>query len=210
MSLALLTIALSPVANASMLGGIFSHAAGYAIGGVAAHETERYIDKPKNENRENKQSESRTGNDTNVLHGKVVGIMDGDTIKLLSNNQEYRIRYANIDAPETAHGKKKPAQPFGEKSKQSLSDLVFGKTVSANCPNQDQYGRYVCTVTTSDGLDTNLQQVKRGMAWVYRKYSHEQNYVDAENIAKSAKIGLWQDQSPTPPWEWRRSETEQQ
>ena len=57
-----------------------------------------------------------------MIIGKVVSVADGDTITVLdADKTQHKIRLNGIDAPEKA-------QPFGQRSKQSLSDLVFGKT----------------------------------------------------------------------------------
>ena len=61
-----------------------------------------------------------------TIHGKVVGVSDGDTITVLDGDyQQYKIRLAGIDAPEKA-------QAFGNRSKEHLSALVFGKSVSVD------------------------------------------------------------------------------
>ena len=58
-----------------------------------------------------------------TISGKVVGVSDGDTITVLdANREQYKIRVSGIDAPEKA-------QPFGQRSKESMSALVFGKDV---------------------------------------------------------------------------------
>jgi endonuclease YncB( thermonuclease family) len=142
-----------------------------------------------------------------TITGKVVSVADGDTVTILDEqHQQHRIRFAQIDAPETAHGKNKPAQAFGEKSKQSMADMVFGKIVKADCATTDRYGRSVCKVFV-DGLDTNLEQVKRGMAMVYRQYAHDVAYYRAEDEAKAAHRGVWSETNPTPPWQWRHGDS---
>ena len=134
--------------------------------------------------------------------GKVVGIHDGDTITLLDMNlTQYRVRLAGIDAPEKG-------QAFGHVSQVHLSTLCYGKLVIANCPKVDHYGRQVCTVFV-DSVDVNLAQVAAGFAWHYKRFVHEQPahegeaYAKAEDAARNAKVGLWQDRDPVPPWEWR-------
>lgn len=100
------------------------------------------------------------------------------------------------------------AQPFGQRSKQHLSDLVFGKNVALDCTGTDRYHRAICVVLV-DGQDANLAQIEAGMAWWYHKYSSTQTparrvaYQAAETTAQSARRGLWTELSPTPPWEWR-------
>ena len=128
----------------------------------------------------------------------VIGISDGDTLTVLNENKEQiRIRLAEIDAPEAR-------QPFGTKSKQSLSELCFGKQAQIKARVKDQYGRTVARVTC-DGIDVNAEQVNRGMAWVYRKYAKDHSLYVLQHDAKVEKRGLWSDPSPTPPWEWRKS-----
>jgi len=139
-----------------------------------------------------------------TLLGRVVAVLDGDTVTILDQSKaQHRVRLAQIDAPEIGHGKNKPGQPFGNASKQSLSELVFGKDVRAECPESDRYGRLVCTIWVGS-MDANLEQVKRGMAWVYRKYAKDPAYFRAEEEARAARRGLWADPNPVPPWEWRR------
>ncbi|WP_288841844.1 thermonuclease family protein [uncultured Deefgea sp.] len=132
-----------------------------------------------------------------TLTGQVIGVSDGDTATVLTNDRKpIKIRLAQIDAPEKA-------QAFGERSKQSLSDLIYGKNVSVEVETTDKYGRTVGKIMVGN-VDANLEQVKRGMAWFYVQYGRDSLYRDAESKAKSAKIGLWSENSPVPPWEWRR------
>lgn len=138
-----------------------------------------------------------------TLYGRIVAVSDGDTLTLLDvANTQHKIRLAGIDAPERA-------QPFGNRSKQSLSDLAFNRQATVETMKKDRYGRSVGKVLV-DGQDVNLQQVARGMAWFYRQYQREQSlqdrliYGEAEGHAKQARIGIWSDVAPVPPWEHRR------
>lgn len=139
-----------------------------------------------------------------ILHGRVVGVSDGDTITVLdSNNIQYKVRLAGIDAPEKK-------QPFGQVSKRSLSELVFNKAVVVDWSKFDRYERIVGKVWVND-LDANLEQVKRGLAWHYAKYKKEQpledrlSYLHAEEAARGSKTGLWIEPNPIPPWDWRKA-----
>jgi endonuclease YncB( thermonuclease family) len=139
-----------------------------------------------------------------ILNGRVVGVADGDTVTVLdASRQQHKIRLMGIDAPEKK-------QAFGNKSKQALSDLVFNKQVSVEFSKTDRYGRTIGKILV-DGLDANLEQVKKGMAWHYKQYQKEQSSVDrtayakAEELAKAKKLGLWFDPSPTPPWDFRHN-----
>jgi endonuclease YncB( thermonuclease family) len=141
------------------------------------------------------------------ITGNVVGVADGDTITVLDADRvQHKIRLTGIDAPEKK-------QAFGNRSKQSLSDMVFDKNVTVETDKRDRYGRELGKVL-ADGKDVNLEQVRAGMAWHYKAYVRTQSaidrqaYADAENEAKDAKRGLWVDADPTPPWEWRHSKKE--
>lgn len=138
-----------------------------------------------------------------TLSGKVVGVTDGDTITVLDGQQaEHKIRLMGIDAPEKS-------QPYGQDSKSSLSDLVFSHTVEVDWQKLDRYGRVIGKVRVG-GQDANLEQVRRGLAWHYKKYEGEQepldraSYSEAEIEARAARRGLWADPEPIPPWDWRK------
>ena len=138
-----------------------------------------------------------------TIEGLVVGVADGDTITVLDQQKNtYKIRLQGIDAPEKK-------QAFGEKSKQSLHDLVHSKQVRIEYDKEDKYGRIVGKVTMED-MDICLQQLVLGMAWHYKKYQNEQSvsdralYSDTELKSKSLKLGLWSDDTPMPPWEFRK------
>lgn len=138
-----------------------------------------------------------------TISGRVVGVADGDTITVLdSNNTQYKIRLSGIDAPEKR-------QAFGNISKKSLSDLVFGKQVTVDWQKQDRYGRTVGKVLMN-GQDVNLLQINRGLAWFYKKYQNELvqsdrlDYLHAQEIAADRKKGLWLDNAPVAPWNFRK------
>lgn len=138
------------------------------------------------------------------LHGKVVGISDGDTITVLIDHHEVKVRVAGIDAPEKK-------QPFGQRSKEHLSDCAFGKSVAVEWSKKDRYGRTIGKVT-ADGVDCGLRQVQDGLAWHYKAYAKEQTRIDrkaygqAEDGAKAVHSGLWATSNPIPPWEFRHAE----
>lgn len=135
----------------------------------------------------------------NDLSGRVVGISDGDTLTLLdSANTQVKARLAAIDAPEKA-------QAFGNRAKQALSDLCFGKPATVKVVDTDRYGRTVSEVTCA-GTNANAAMIERGMAWVYRKYAEGYGHLfPLEDEARQAGRGLWADSDPVPPWEWRKA-----
>lgn len=131
----------------------------------------------------------------NPLTGKVVAVADGDTLTLLVERTQVKIRLAGIDAPEKG-------QAFGSKSKDALADKVFGKEVHVETQGQDKYGRTLGTVFVR-GRNINLEMVEGGWAWQYRKYDTSRTLAEAEAKAHKAKLGLWADPHAIPPWEWR-------
>lgn len=131
-----------------------------------------------------------------TITGRVVAVADGDTVTVLdSTNKQTRVRLAQIDAPEKR-------QDFGAASKEALSGLVYNKTVTVEVETVDRYGRSVGKVLVG-GVDANLEQVKAGMAWVYRQYAKDADYFAAEDAAKAGKAGLWSKPGAVPPWEFR-------
>jgi endonuclease YncB( thermonuclease family) len=142
------------------------------------------------------------------ITGRVVGVSDGDTVTVLdASKRTHKIRLLGIDSPEKS-------QAFGERAKQSLSDLVFNKQVTVQGSKQDRYGRDLGKIVL-DGQDINLEQIRRGMAWHYKQYARDQApedrqaYADAEAMARQNRVGLWQDSQPVPPWSYRRAAKEQ-
>ena len=138
-----------------------------------------------------------------TIAGNVVRVSDGDTLVVLDSNKvQYKIRLVGIDAPEKK-------QAYGKKSKENLSDLVAGKFVVVEYDKLDRYQRILGKILLNS-KDMNLEQIKSGMAWHYKKYQKEQSqsdrmlYSEAEVDAISAKRGLWYDPSPIPPWEYRK------
>lgn len=149
------------------------------------------------------------------LEVRVVGITDGDTITVLDALQTRRkVRLAGIDAPEGG-------QPFGDRSKQQLTQLLQGRQVRIEWSKTDVHGRLVATVHLTDAeacaappcpsaVDAALEQLHAGMAWHYKEFEHEQppqdrrRYAAADQQARTSRVGLWAEQDPVPPWEWRR------
>jgi endonuclease YncB( thermonuclease family) len=139
------------------------------------------------------------------LAGLVVGVSDGDgdgdTITVLGASKvQHKVRLAGMDAPEKR-------QPFGDAAKRGLSALVFQKSVRVSWNKTDKYHRLVGVVRPeATGADANLEQLRAGLAWHYKAYEAEQapaeraRYAAAEAQARAARLGLWRDPSPLPPW----------
>ena len=139
-----------------------------------------------------------------ALHGRVTGILDGDTIKVLIHaRQQIRVRIAFIDAPEKG-------QAFSQRAKAAMSELVFDKDVKLRPHTIDRHGHLVARVLV-DGQDAGLELLKQGLCWVYERYVGEAaadiqtSYRDAQNTAQAERAGLWQDPDPMPPWDVSRA-----
>lgn len=136
-----------------------------------------------------------------VFAQKVVGISDGDTITVLTNRKETKVRLAGIDAPEKG-------QDYSAAAKRYLSTLIYGESVTLEGDKVDRYGRLVAKVVL-DGKDVNLLMIENGFAWHFSKYASEQSPVDrlayskAEVAARRARLNLWRYPNPTAPWDFR-------
>ena len=130
------------------------------------------------------------------VQGRVVSVHDGDTLTVLIEHRPVRVRLIDIDAPELR-------QPFGTRSRQSLSGLCFGKVASLDVRGHDRYNRTLARVTCG-GADANAEQVRRGFAWTFARYARTDSPLfTIEREARAAQRGLWRDPAPLAPWEWR-------
>ena len=121
---------------------------------------------------------------------RVVKISDGDTFTAINrDNLQMKFRIYGIDAPEKK-------QAFGTKSREYLSSLIFGKTVTVDVQSQDAWGRYK--------KDVSLEMLKAGMAWHFSKYDDTLEYQEAEVNSRIRKIGLWADPHRIAPWDFRK------
>ncbi len=134
----------------------------------------------------------------NPLTGQVVRIADGDTLTLLVDTRQVKVRLWGIDAPEKD-------QAFGTRSKQALAQAVMGKTVVVHSHGTDRYGRTLGWVVAG-GATVNLDQVRNGMAWWYQQYAPKAaDLAQAQRQAQAQRKGLWVDAAPEPPWEFRKA-----
>ena len=137
-----------------------------------------------------------------TITGKVVGITDGDTFKLLEKDSIlHKVRVASIDCPEKA-------QPFGNRAKQFSSEALYLKTIQISVLKTDRYGRLIAFAFYDDGLNLSQELVRSGLAWNYDQYSDDEVLINLQIEAKINKIGLWVNKNPIPPWEWRKGRME--
>lgn len=129
--------------------------------------------------------------------GKVVSLSDGDTLTVLKDRKQIKVRVEGIDAPEKS-------QAFGNKSKNALADLIGRKEVAIHATGTDKYGRTLARVIF-DGRDISELMVARGMAWHYKEYSDDETLAELEDKARASKLGLWAEPDALPPWEFRKN-----
>src|SRR5690606_10115030 len=119
-----------------------------------------------------------------TLSGKVIGISDGDTIKILHNGKVVKIRLFGVDSPEKS-------QPYGKKAKDFTSQLTFEKNVSIIIHGKDRYDRVIGEVILPDGRNLNEELLKNGFAWHFTRYSNSRRFQRLEEKARKEKVGLW-------------------
>lgn len=131
------------------------------------------------------------------LKGKVISVADGDTFSLLTdNNEQVKIRLYAIDAPERG-------QDFGTKSREFLNDLCYGKMVTIEKKNTDQYGR-ILGVAFVNGVNLNEEMVRNGLAWYYSYYANDPKLEAWEQSARRQKLNIWSMKNPVHPHEFRK------
>jgi endonuclease YncB( thermonuclease family) len=131
------------------------------------------------------------------LTGRVVAIADGDTLTVLdSSHTQHKIRLAGIDAPEKA-------QAYGNRARQALAAKVFDQWVRVEVIDVDRYRREVGRIYLGDRF-INAEMVEDGLAWRYPQYDKRGEFTGREAEAREHHRGLWADDDPLPPWEFRR------
>lgn len=132
-----------------------------------------------------------------TLIGKVVKVADGDTITILNaKSEQIRIRLSGIDCPEKS-------QAYGQKAKEFTAKLCAGKQVKVIFQSKDRYGR-VLGIVIVDGINVNKELLRSGYAWHYKYFDKTKEYAELEAKARRKKIGLWQENNPIAPWEFRK------
>ena len=140
--------------------------------------------------------------DIDAWEGIVVKVIDGDSLKVRQKGKIYEMRLYGIDTPEYR-------QAFSNKAKQFTKRLVSGQRVSIEKKDVDRYGRIVALVV-SRGKLVNRELVREGLAWYYPKYCRDQplcgELQKLERQARKERRGLWRDENPVSPWNWKRQQ----
>ena len=134
-----------------------------------------------------------------TLEGEVTRVSDGDTIWVKGNGEQgkgVKVRLDRIDAPESK-------QDYGFEAKEYLNGRIGGKTVKVEWEKKDQFGRILGLVYL-DGADINLEMVATGNAWHYAHFDQTPEYAEAEKVAREKRLGLWADESPINPYDFRQ------
>lgn len=135
---------------------------------------------------------------TEFITAKVVKVSDGDTFTILTKGKEQiRIRIYGIDAPEKG-------QPYSEKSRLYLADMIAGQDVTIEITSTDRYRRKIAKVKTETVDDVSLEMLRAGYAWHYSYFDKTKAYIQAEKEAKERREGLWADENPVNPYEYRK------
>lgn len=138
-----------------------------------------------------------------TIAGKVVSVADGDTITVLKDKEQIKVRLHGVDAPEKA-------QDFGTAARSFTSDACFGNEVTVEVKDTDRYGRKVGIVTLPDGRVLNHELLKAGLAHWYEAYAPNDTTLKAlQEEAKSAKRGVWSRSDTVAPWDFRKDRRSQ-
>ena len=129
-------------------------------------------------------------------------VYDGDTVQLSSAAGKFKLRLTGIDAPERN-------QPYGLKARRALMKLCQDDAVrvSAEIVGKDKYQRLLGKLRCND-TDASLYLIEHGYGWHPHRFSRDPKLKNAARLAQKNKTGLWQDSNPTPPWVWRKHNTQ--
>jgi len=137
----------------------------------------------------------------------VTRIVDGDTIVVADvapGGSVHHVRILGIDTPERG-------QPVYGEVTSFMVMLILRKPVTVEWRKRDRYNRMLGKVIYTrydQPIDIGARLLGTGMAW--RKESSEQResdrkeYKEIEARVRAARVGIWREENPTPPWEWRR------
>ena len=131
-----------------------------------------------------------------VTWWRCIGVTDGDTFTCLDTaGKQQKVRISEIDAPELG-------QPYGRNARDTLAELVFGKSLAVIPMRSTTDGLVICKVSV-DGKDIGREMVVAGAAWT--EPQSESPLIKDQKDAQNGKRGLWSEASPTPPWEFRKA-----
>lgn len=138
--------------------------------------------------------------DENELTGKVISVIDGNTVELMADdNESYKIMLYGIDSPELG-------QEFGDKAQKFLQKMILDKNVSVKIQGKDRWGTRLGVILIDGKIDPRLELLQAGLAWTAERNPLEELESVKEKAREQGK-GLWKEKDPTPPWTFRREQT---
>ncbi|MBI1768984.1 MAG: thermonuclease family protein [Bacteroidetes bacterium] len=136
----------------------------------------------------------------NELSGKVVSVIDGNTIELLADdNESYKIMLYGIDSPELG-------QEFGDKAQRFLQKIILDRKVNVKIQGKDRWGNRLGIILIEGKIDPRFELLEAGLAWTAERNPIEE-LESVKEIAREKGKGLWREKDPTPPWTYRREQT---
>jgi endonuclease YncB( thermonuclease family) len=126
---------------------------------------------------------------------RVVHVLDGDTLITSRGGRGEIIRLFGIDCPERE-------QAFGPEAASFTSGMVTGKLIRVIPVKVKESTYELCKVYVGDKL-LNEEILAAGYAWLYKEYSTNEEWAQLEQTARVARKGLWSQENPVPPWEFR-------
>lgn len=137
-----------------------------------------------------------------ALVGRVVRIVDGDTIKVRLGDRTETVRYIGMDTPELHHPTK-GEEPGGREAAEANRKLVEGQTVrlELDVQERDRYGRLLAYVYVGDMM-INAELVAQGYAQIMTippNVRHQELFLKLQREARLLQLGLWRDSGPPPP-----------
>jgi micrococcal nuclease len=131
--------------------------------------------------------------------GTVSRVLDGDTFDMATGGKTVRIRVAHVDCPEYT-------QEYGRDALGMTERLTLNKQVRVTPDGRPSHDRIVGDVwVVALKKDLGATLVGAGEAWVDTRYGKPPTLLKLETDAKTARLGLWHDKNPTPPWEYRKT-----
>lgn len=130
------------------------------------------------------------------LEGTVTGVQDGDTLEVTIGGKVVVVRLQGVDCPEDG-------QAFSAKAKQYTMAYTMGKKVTVQKVTIDKYGRMIALVFLEDGKSFNEELVRVGYAWHFKLYSNDEKLAQLEKEAQKKRLGLWVEDSPVAPWDYK-------
>lgn len=141
--------------------------------------------------------------ENNVFKAMVVRVIDGDSIVIRVNRENRTIALYGIDCPENS-------QAYGNAARYWVNMLVFHEEVKVRVIPPDNYSETPALIYFGDDRCLNQELVMAGLAWVDERNCRRPEcirWLEGEKKARNTGVGLWKEKDPTPPWQWRETQS---